>query len=129
MARSLLVLLLLLNYLVVVCASVAPQAGIAAARPFDYVHNPDCQLKNAWRGGTCFDDCNGVQYQMHKSHKPMPLQQLLTTLKGLDLHCLPSVAVAEARPVEWRAARPVAWFRAAVPPGVRGRIEAPPRRG
>ena len=129
MARSLLVLLLLLNYLLVVCASAAPQAGIAAARPFDYVHSPDCQLKNAWRGGTCFDDCNGVQYQVQKGHKPMPLQQLLTTFKGLDLHCLPSVAVAAARPMEWRAARPLAAPAPAVPPGVRGRIEAPPRRG
>lgn len=129
MARSLLVLLLLLNYLLVVCASVAPRTGMAAVRPFDYVHSPDCQLKNAWRGGTCFDDCNGVQYHMHKGHKPLPLQQLLTTLKGLDLHCLPpAVAVAATAP-EWRAARPVAGRTTAVPPGVRGRIEDPPRRG
>ena len=129
MARSLLVLLLLLHYLLVVCASVAPQAGIAAARPFDYVHSPDCQLKNAWRGGTCFDDCNGVQYHVHKGHKPLPLQQLLTTLKGLDLHCLPPVAAAAARPVGWRAARPLAAPVAAVPPGVRSRLDDPPRRG
>ena len=129
MPRSLLVLLLLLNYLLVVCASVAPRPGLAASRPFAYVHSPDCQLKNAWRGGTCFDDCNGVQYHVHKGHKPMPLQQLLTTLKGLDLHCLPSVAVAMARPVAWRTARPLAAPVAAVLPGVRGRIEAPPRRG
>ena len=129
MPRSLLVLLLLLNYLLVVCASVAPRAGIAAARPFDYVHSPDCQLKNAWRGGTCFDDCNGVQYQVHKGHKPMPLQQLLTTLKGLDLHCLPLVVAAAARPVEWRAARPVVAAETAVPPGVRDRLDDPPRRG
>ncbi|AMR26783.1 hypothetical protein A0257_06435 [Hymenobacter psoromatis] len=129
MPRSLLVLLLLLNYLLVVCASVAPQAGIAAARPFDYVHSPDCQLKNAWRGGVCFDDCNGVQYHVHKGHKPLPLQQLLTTLKGLDLHCLPLVAAVAALPVGWRAARPLAAAMAAVPLGVRGRIEAPPRRG
>ncbi len=129
MVRPLLVLLLLLNYLLVVCASVAPQAGIAAARPFDYVHSHDCQLKNAWRGGTCFDDCNGVQYHVQKGHKPVPLQQLLTTLKGLDLHCLPSVAAVAARPVGWRAARPMAASEAAVPPGVCGRIEAPPCRG
>jgi hypothetical protein len=128
MARSLLVLLLLFNYLLVVCASVAPQASIAAARPFDYVHSPDCQLKNAWRG-TCFDDCNGVQYHLHKGHKPMPLQQLLTTLKGLDLHCLPSVAVAAATALEWRAARPLAAPAVAVPPGVHNRLDDPPRRG
>ncbi|WP_223650239.1 hypothetical protein [Hymenobacter psoromatis] len=129
MARSLLVLLLLLNYLLVVCASVAPQAGIAAARPFDYVHSPDCQLKNAWRGGTCFDDCNGVQYHVQKGHKPLPLQQLLTSLKGLDLHCLPPVVAAVALPVQWRAARPVAGREVAVPSGVHDRLDDPPRRG
>ena len=129
MPRSLLVLLLLLNYLSVVCASVAPRPGLAAARPFAYVHSHDCQLKNAWRGGTCFDDCNGVQYHVHKGHKPVPLQQLLTTLKGLDLHCLPPVAAAVALPVGWRAARPLAAPAVAVPPGVRDRLDDPPRRG
>ena len=129
MARSLLVLLLLLNYLSVVCASVAPRPGLATARAFGYVHSADCQLKNAWRGGTCFDDCNGVQYHVHKGHKPVPLQQLLTTLKGLDLHCLPPVAAVAALPVGWRTARPVAWLQAAVPPGVHDCLDDPPRRG
>ncbi len=129
MARPLLVLLLLLNYLLVVCASVPPRPGITAARPFDYVHRPDCQLQNAWRGGTCFDDCNGVQYHVQKGHKPVPLQQLLTTLKGLDLHCLPLAVAAAAQPVGWRAARPAAGREVAVPPGVRNRLDDPPRRG
>ncbi len=129
MSRSFLVLVLLLNYLLVVCASATERAGQPPARPFAYVHSPDCQLKNAWRGGTCFDDCNGVQYHLHKGHKPVPLQQLLTTLKGLDLHCLPSVAVAAATALEWRAARPMAAPDAAVPPGVRDRLDDPPRRG
>ncbi len=129
MARPLLVLPLLLNYLLVVCASATERPDRLAARPFDYMHRPDCQQKNAWRGGACFDDCNGVQYQVHKGHKPVPLQQLLTSLKGLDLHCLPTVAAlipagAWRRAVCWQPASP-----ARVPCGVRGRIEAPPRRG
>lgn len=119
-------MLLLLNYLLVVCAS-APERPVA--RPFDYVHHADCQLKNAWRGGTCFDDCNGVQYQVQKGHKSGAWQQLLTMLKGLDMHCLPTtadIALAPAwnRAVCWQLASP-----AAVPNGVRARIEAPPRRG
>lgn len=129
MSRSLLVLLLLLNYLLVVCASVAERPARPAARAFDYVHRPDCQLTNAWRGGACFDDCNGAQYHVHKGHKPVPLQQLLTTLKGLDLHCLPAVASVAAA-ARWRAAprwQPASPAR--VPGGVGGRIEAPPRRG
>ena len=129
MPRPLLVLLLLLNYLLVVCASASGRAGQPVARAYGYVHSADCQLKNAWRGGVCFDDCNGTQYQVHKGHKPLPLQQLLTTLKGVDMHCLPTVAVV--RPVFWPrvAARRAAWPQVGVPVGVRGAIDAPPRRG
>ncbi|MGI4862712.1 MAG: hypothetical protein ACRYFZ_02230 [Janthinobacterium lividum] len=129
MSRSFLVILLLLNYLLVVCASVAEWAGQPAARPFAYAHRPDCQVKNAWRGGTCFDDCNGVQYRWHKGHKPLPLPQLLTSQKGVDLHCLPLVASLK-RPFFGRTAN--CWpagLTARVPGGVRGRIYLPPRRG
>jgi hypothetical protein len=128
-SRSFLVLVLLLNYLLVVCASATERAGQPPARPFAYVHSPDCQLKNAWRGGACFDDCNGVQYHVHKGHKTMPLQQLLTSLKGVDLHCLPVAIAAETPRFVGRAARPVAGRTTPVPSGVRGRIDAPPRRG
>ncbi len=127
--RPVLVIVLLLNYLLVVCVSVAERSDRLAARPFDYGHSPDCQLKNAWRGGTCFDDCNGVQYHVHKGHQPLPLQQLLTSLKGLDLHCLPPVAAVVPAPAWRRAARWQPAGSARVPGGVRGRIEAPPRRG
>jgi len=122
-------LLLLLNYLLVVCASVAGQAGAPSARAYAYAHRADCQQQNAWRGGACFDDCNGVQYHVHKGHKPVPLQQLLTLLKGLDLHCLPAPAYA-ACGLAWRSTTRWEQARIAhVPAGVRARPEAPPRRG
>ena len=129
MLRPLLTLLLLLNYLLVVCASVTERTGLPVARPFAYVHSPGCQQQNAWRGGTCFDDCNGVQYHVHKGHKPVPLQQLLTSLKGVDLHCLPNPAAPAARPSFGRAARPLAGREVRVPGGVRGQIYLPPCRG
>ena len=120
MARPLLVLLLLLNYLLVVCASATQRPDQLAERSFDYVHSPNCQQKNAWRGGACFDDCNGVQYQVHKGHKPIPLQQLLTSLKGLDLHCLPTVAAISPAGAWQRAAGWQPASLARVPGGVRG---------
>ena len=132
MPRAGLTLLLLLHYLLVVCASVSERAAPPEARAFHYVHRADCQLKNAWRGGSCFDDCNGVQYQVQKGPKTLPLPQLLALGKGLDVHCL-------ARPV---AARPglsaLAWPRPAprwpragppLPTGFAGRDYPPPQRG
>ena len=129
MLRPLLTLLLLLNYLLVVCASVALQSDQPVARPYDYAHRADCQVQNAWRGGVCFEDCNGVQYHVHKGHKPMPLQQVLTSLKGLDLHCLPAVAAVPAVRVFNPAGRLLAGGETGVPSGVRGKIYLPPRRG
>jgi len=128
-SRSLLTLLLLLNYLVVVCASVARPVSAPPMRAYAYVHRPDCQQQNAWRGGACFDDCNGVQYHVQKGHKPVPLQQLLTMLKGLDLHCLPTTARVAPAPA-WCEA--IGWQQvclAQVPAGVRVCPDAPPRRG
>lgn len=129
MSRSFLVVVLLLNYLLVVSASVSERAAAPVTHAFGYVHSPGCQLKNAWRGGTCFDDCNGVQYHVQKGHKTLPLQQLLTSLKGVDLHCLPTVAARVAMPIFGRAAGRFAGYSVAVPSGVGGQIDAPPRRG
>ncbi|MDJ0364136.1 hypothetical protein QMK33_03155 [Hymenobacter sp. H14-R3] len=129
MSRSLLVMMLVLNYLLVVCASVGGRPAPPVARAYGYVHSPDCQLQNAWRGGSCFDDCNGVQYHVQKGHKPVPLQQLLTSLKGVDLHCLPAAEGTAGRPFVGRNARPLAWYAAGTPAGVRGRLYDPPRRG
>lgn len=129
MLRPLLVLLLLLNYLLVVCASASGSGPRPAARAFGYVHSHDCQLRNAWRGGVCFDDCNGTQYHLQKGHKPLPLQQLLAAFKGVDIHCLPTVAAVPSaywpHETALRAVRPLV----GVPVGVRGAIDAPPRRG
>ncbi|MGY3089239.1 hypothetical protein ACVWYF_002279 [Hymenobacter sp. UYAg731] len=121
-------LLLLLNYLLVVGAGLVERPAKVIDRPFAYVHSQDCQLKHTLRLA-CFDDCNGVQYTVKKNGERPPLQQLLTSLKGLDTHCLAEVRVVFTRPVfsavvARRAARVVA-----VPVGYRGRIELPPRRG
>ena len=129
MSRPLFTLLLLLHYLLVVCMSVTVRPDRPATRPFAYEHSHDCQLKNAWRGGVCFEDCNGVQYQAHKGHKPIPMQQLLTFLKGVDLHCLPVVAALTARATFGVVSRPLPGWEAAVPTGVSGKIYAPPRWG
>ena len=129
MARSILTLLLLLHYLLVVCVSVSVRPDRPVTRPFAYVHGQDCQLKNAWRGGTCFEDCNGVQYQVHKGHKPIPLQQLLTSLKGMDLHCLPVAATLVGGAAFGEADGPLPGWDEGVPTGVSGKIYAPPRRG
>ncbi|RZK88026.1 MAG: hypothetical protein EOO62_38290 [Hymenobacter sp.] len=129
MARSLLTLLLLLHYLLVVCVSVHVRPDHLPARPLTYMHGHDCQLKNAWRGGTCFEDCNGVQYQVHKGHKPIPLQQLLTSLKGMDLHCLPAAAALTGSATFGEANCLLPGWNATMPTGVRGKIYAPPRRG
>ena len=127
-SRPFLTLLLLLNYLLVVGAGLVERPAQVIDRPFAYVHSHDCQLRHTLRLG-CFDDCNGVQYAVQKTGERPPLQQLLTSLKGLDAHCLTEVRVVFARSVcgvaeARRAARVVA-----VPVGYRGRIELPPRRG
>jgi len=127
-ARSYLVLLLLLNYLLVASAGLVERPARAIDRPFNYVHSQDCQLHHTLRVA-CFDDCNGVQYKVQKKGERLPLTQLLTTMKGLDLHCLPGGWVASARPVFQLAASHAAACAPAVAVGHSGRIELPPRRG
>ena len=121
-------LLLLLNYLLVVGAGLVERPARAIDRPFAYVHSHDCQLRHTLRLG-CFDDCNGVQYTVKKNGERLPLQQLLTSFKGLDSHCLPEWRVAFTRPVYAPAAVRLAACMVAVPTGYRGQIELPPRRG
>jgi hypothetical protein len=128
MLRSLLVLLLLANYLLVVGAGLVERPARAIERPFAYVHSPDCQLRHTLRLA-CFDDCNGVQYTVKKTGERPPLQQLLTSLKGLDTHCLPEAYRAFVRPVFQVAEAHLGASEAAVSNGYRGRIELPPRRG
>ncbi|WP_210521764.1 hypothetical protein [Hymenobacter terricola] len=128
MLRSLLVLLLLANYLLVVGAGLVERPARPIDRPFAYVHSPDCQLRHTLRLA-CFDDCNGVQYTVKKNGERLPLQQLLTSFKGLDSHCLPESRVAFVRPVVRRPQVRRAALAAAVPTGYRGQIDLPPRRG
>ncbi len=126
--RSHLTLLLLLNYLLVVGAGLVERPARVIDRPFAYEHSHDCQLQNTLRIG-CFDDCNGVQYVVKKNGEPMPLQLLLSTLKGLDTHYLPELPVAYATAVYYRAEARQPDREAAVPTGYRGQIELPPCRG
>jgi hypothetical protein len=129
MVRSYAVLLLLLNYLLVVGAGLSERPAARVERAFAYVHSHDCQRQHTLRVA-CFDDCNGVQYKVQKNDTHSPLQKLLTSLKGLDKHCLPGVRgvgrVARLfPPAESRRAAPTA----AVLIGFGGRIYSPPRRG
>ena len=130
MARSYLVLLLLFNYLLVVGAGMAERPARVIDRPFPYAHSHDCQfqLQHTLRLA-CFDDCNGVQYTLKKHGERPPLQQLLSSLKGLDLHCLPESRVAFAAPAYYRTLSRPAARAVAVPTGYRGQIDLPPRRG
>ena len=126
--RPYLTLLLLLNYLLVVGAGLVERSARPIDRPFAYVHSQDCQLRHTLRLG-CFDDCNGVQYTVKKNGARPPLQQLLTSFKGLDTHCLAEWRVAFLRPVYAVATAHSAARMVAVPVGYRGQVELPPRRG
>ncbi|OGX86274.1 hypothetical protein BEN47_01595 [Hymenobacter lapidarius] len=126
--RSHFTLLLLLNYLLVIGAGLVERPVRVIDRPFAYVHSHDCQLQHTLRLA-CFDDCNGVQYQVKKNGERPPLQQLLNTLKGLDKHCLPETRVVASMPVFRRSQPRPAACEVAVPTGYRGQIELPPRRG
>ena len=128
MPRQFLTLLLLLNYLLVVGAGLVERPARPIDRPFAYVHSLDCQLKHTLRLA-CFDDCNGVQYTVQKTGERPPLQQLLSSFKGLDAHCLSEVRVAFARPVFSASESRLTALVVAVPVGYRGQIELPPRRG
>lgn len=129
MVRSYAILLLLLNYLLVVGTSMTGRPAPQIERPFAYVHSKDCQRLNALRVG-CFDDCNGVQYKVHKHDEHAPWQKLLVSLKGLDTHCLPeakrvTLNVPNGLYAEPRLAAPVA----AILRGFGDQIYSPPRRG
>ena len=127
--RSHLTLLLLLNYLLVVGAGLMERPGRVLDQPFAYEHRHDCQLQNVLRVA-CFDDCNGVQYQVKKQGDHQPLQQLLTSLKGLDVHHLPAPsAPAVFQPVFASRTPYLTGAEVSVPIGHRGQIELPPCRG
>jgi hypothetical protein len=128
MRRSILVLLLLANYLLVVGAGLVERPARLIDRPFAYVHSSDCQLRHTLRLA-CFDDCNGVQYTVRKTSERLPLQQLLDSFKGLDAHCLADAQVVFFKPFFAFAAPRLARRETALLVGYRGEIELPPRRG
>ena len=128
MPRQLFTLLLLLNYLLVVGAGLVERPARPIDRPFAYVHSSDCQLKHTLRLA-CFDDCNGVQYTVQKTGERPPLQQLLSSFKGLDIHCLSEARVAFVRPIFSASESRLVARVVAVSVGYRGQIELPPRRG
>ena len=126
--RPYLTLLLLLNYLLVVGAGLVERPVQPIERPFAYAHSQDCQLRHTIRLG-CFDDCNGVQYTVKKNGERLPLQQLLTSFKGLDSHCLAEWRIVFARPIFGLSEARLAARVGATPVGYRGEIELPPQRG
>ncbi|GAA4348551.1 hypothetical protein GCM10023185_04580 [Hymenobacter saemangeumensis] len=130
MLRSLLALLLLTNYLLVVGAGMSARPVRVVDQPFAYKHRHDCQLRNTLRVA-CFDDCNGQQYVVDEKGERQPLQHLLSTLKSLDVHCLPpAVPAAGGPPAVFHQPEPRrAVIAVAVPPGYQGKIDLPPRRG
>lgn len=127
-ARPYLVLLLLINYLLVVGAGMAERPARVIDRPFAYVHSKDCQLRHTLRLA-CLDDCNGTQYTLKKHGERPPFHQLITSFKGLDLHCLPETRLVVAAPVFSRLVPRYVAREAEVPTGFRGQIDSPPRRG
>ena len=126
--RPYLTLLLLFNYLLVVGAGLVERPARPIDRPFAYVHSQDCQLRHTLRLA-CFDDCNGVQYTVKKTGERLPLQQLLTSFKGLDLHCLAQWRVVFARPIYAPASAHSACRVVVVPRGYREQTELPPQWG
>ena len=114
--RPYLTLLLLLNYLLVVGAGLVERPAQTIDRPFAYEHSHDCQLQNTLRLG-CFDDCNGTQYTVMKNGERLPLQQLLTSSKSLDAHCLSETRVLFARSVWVRAKQELRYLRRKLPIG------------
>jgi hypothetical protein len=99
MLRSLLVLLLLANYLLVV------GAGLGAGRPEPprysaqnpYKHSKHCQQQN-YLQLDCFEHCNGDQPAVEKKLPSGAGLYFLVQLKGLDLHCPVEVLPLQPQP-------------------------------
>ncbi len=105
MCRSLLTLLMLLNYLLVVGAGLAvsrpPEPPFSAAHP--YVHSKECQQHNYLRLD-CFERCNGDQHVAYRRLLTSTGLHYLAQLKGLDVHCPAATKEALLAPRQWRRA-------------------------
>ncbi|WP_345112553.1 hypothetical protein [Hymenobacter algoricola] len=128
MTRSLLVLLLLCNYLLVVGAGLVnrpEQSRYSASHP--YVHSSTCQQQNYLRLD-CFDTCNGDQTHLLQHKNKQTPQHLLSTLKALDLHCLAETVNVGRIPFSVSRSLAPAPFVAGTT-DFQGEIYSPPRRG
>jgi hypothetical protein len=128
MLRSVLIWLLQLNYLLVVGAGLVGRPEPVPQRATAYLHSADCQQRY-YLQLDCFDHCNGEQYATRKPGASETPLHFLSTLKGLDVHCL-----TEDAPLPTAAIFPAASPQAprlvpAVPIGVEFSIYAPPRQG
>lgn len=128
MLRSYLVLLLLVHYLLVVGAGLVGRPEPVRQHAADYVHSADCQRQH-YLQLDCFDHCNGEQYVTTKPGQHQSWPQLLSSLKGLDLHCHLSAPIVLGaigfQDVRQYAAEAAGQF----PLGFLSELYAPPRRG
>jgi hypothetical protein len=128
MLRTCLVLLLLTHYLLVVGAGLVGRPEPVRQHAADYVHSVDCQQQHYLRLD-CFDQCNGEQYEVAKPGQHQSLPQLLSTLKGLDVHCLNVAPLPTIMPV-WTSGKPeTAVLVLPTPAGFPAILYAPPRQG
>lgn len=128
MLRTCLVLLLLTHYLLVVGAGLVGRPEPVRQHAADYVHSTDCQQQHYLRLD-CFDQCNGEQYETVKPGQRQSLPQLLSSLKGLDVHCLNVAPLPMVLPV-WMPARiETAVLVLSTPAGFPATLYAPPRQG
>lgn len=128
MLRTYLVLLLLMHYLLVVGAGLVGRPEPVRQHAADYVHSADCQRQH-YLQLDCFDHCNGEQYVTTKPGQHQSWPQLLSSLKGLDVHCQLSalvvlVAVDFASELQYAAEAATPF-----PVGFLRTLYAPPRRG
>jgi hypothetical protein len=128
MLRTCLVLLLLTHYLLVVGAGLVGRPEPVRQRAVDYVHSLDCQQQH-YLQLDCFDHCNGEQYTTAKPGQHQSLPQLLTTLKGLDLHCLLTTSRPNVPPVGDTIDVRTTALVLPIPAGFSATLYAPPRRG
>jgi hypothetical protein len=128
MLRSCLICLLLCNYLLVVGAGMVnrpERPRYSAAHP--YAHSATCQQQNYLRLD-CFGTCNGDQHALDKSTKPLTPQQVLTVIKGIDVHYLIATVIF-IQPIFRCPAAYAAELEPRVPAGFAGLVYSPPRRG
>ena len=128
MLRSYLVLLLLVHYLLVVGAGLVGRPEPVRQHAADYVHSADCQRQH-YLQLDCFDHCNGEQYATSKPGQHRSWPQLLSSLKGLDLHCHLSAPIVLGATEFQDARQYAAEVAGQFPVGFLSKLYAPPCRG